>query len=325
MVDSSNANARASTKPGQLQTRDIEPALGNRDVAKIRVGDVVRLIQPVHERIPASAKWLRGLLERLLDYAKAAGLRTGDNPAAWKGNLEHLLGKRKTAVRHLPALPWREVPAFMERLRAQPYEAARIAELVILLGARSGEIRNASWSWIDWHGKFLNVPAEFVKARVPDRKPLPERAMEILTEHAKRREGNDDNALIFANSRGNVYFSEDLMRVTQACAPEITLHGFRSAFRDWAGETTNFPYETCEMAIGHISIKSRTEKAYLRSDLLEKRRALIEQWSKFCTSPAVEGKVVQLSAAAPKSTKLGRPSVARQQTAMPLLDLLDQS
>lgn len=261
----------------------------DKKLADITTDDMLAVLQPVWTEKNETASRLRGRIEKVLDAAKAKGLRTGENPARWRGHLDTLLPKRQKLQRgHHPALPYANVPAFLAALRKREAMAARAMEFTILTAARSGEVLGATWSEIDLDTRTWTVPASRMKAGREHRVPLTEPAMSILTalEAARPEEGD---GYLFPGQRPKRPLSgmamEMLLRRQKL---EITVHGFRSSFRDWAAEETSFPREIAEAALAHV-VGDATERAYRRGDALEKRRELMAAWASHCTRP-VEGK-----------------------------------
>src|SRR4029079_2843708 len=209
-------------------------------------------------------------------------LRSGENPALWRGNLEHMLPKAKRRSReHHPALPYAELPAFMVELRAMPGVAARALEFTILTAVRTSEARFARWSEVDLRTGVWTVPGERMKGDKEHRVPLSERALEILVE-LPRESGSD--AVFSGRSYGGVLNQDAMADVLAKLRLGFTVHGFRSTFRDWAAETTGYPNHVVEMALAH-AISNGVEAAYRRGDLFEKRQRLMSEWAAFCSSP----------------------------------------
>jgi integrase len=250
---------------------------------------VLGVLQPVWGRIPETASRLRGRIEAMLDYAKANGLRSGENPAAWRGHLALILPKRQKLSRgHHQAMPYPDIPEFLGKLRDTESIHALALEFLVLTAARSGEVLGARWNEIDLEAKVWTVPAARMKAGREHRVPLTSRALAILERMAGIRTGD----LVFAGQRRRRPLSGAALA---ALVPGATVHGFRSSFRDWAGEETSFPREIAEQALAHAT-GDATERAYRRGDALEKRRALMEAWASFC-EPSTGGNVVALRAA----------------------------
>ncbi|WP_421933043.1 tyrosine-type recombinase/integrase [Phenylobacterium sp.] len=243
---------------------------------------------------PETASRLRGRIERVLDAAKAQGHRAGENPARWRGHLDHLLPKRQKLTRgHHAAMPYDEVAAFVTALRQREAVSALGLELLVLTAARSGEVMGATWGEIDLKEKVWTVPATRMKAGREHRVPLGERALAILdavAPLAKDAQGViDPKSYIFPGQRKgrplSVMAFEMLLRRMKL---EITVHGFRSSFRDWSGEVSSFPREVAEAALAH-SVGDQTERAYRRGDALEKRREMMDAWAVYlgqCREPA---------------------------------------
>ena len=268
----------------------------NKRLAHIETDDVLACLRPIWTAKAETASRVRGRIERVLDAAAARGLRSRDNPARWRGHLANLLPKRPQHVHHA-AMPFDDLPAYVARLRESDGISARALEFTILTAARSGEVLGAGWSEIDLVAKVWTVPASRMKAARKHRVPLSERAVEILSALAAVKIGD----YVFPGAkRGSPLSVMALTMVMRRTgAGNFTVHGFRSAFRDWAGERTNFPREVAEAALAHV-VGDETERAYRRGDALEKRRALMEAWAIFC-EPNTSNIVVPL--ARPKRTR----------------------
>lgn len=256
------------------------PQIGDLPVRDITTQHVLKVLEPIWSTKPETASRVRMRIEAVLNSAKALGWRTGENPALWRGNLDAVLPPRSKvrAVKHHPALPWSEIAAFMAQLRKRDGFAARALEFAILTAARSGEARKAKWSEIDLDRQLWIVPAVRMKAKREHRVPLSGAALALLSQ-APRFEGCD---LLFPGTRmqplSDMSLSAVLKRMGMA---DITVHGFRSTFRDWAAEHTVHGSDIVEMALAH-TISSKTEAAYRRGDLLAKRRSLMEDWAGWC-------------------------------------------
>ena len=259
-------------------------------VDQVATADILAVLKPIWSAKPETASRVRGRIEAVLDAAKAAGLRSGDNPAAWRGHLDNLLPKRSSLSRgHHAAMPIDETPAFVERLRKAEGVSARALEFTILTAARSGEALGAQWPEIDLERRVWTVPATRMKGGREHRVPLCDRAVEILEASAAVR----SSAFVFSGSKrdaplSNMAIAMTLRRLDQG---DVTAHGFRSTFRDWIGERTSFPGDVAEMALAH-AVADKTEAAYRRGDLFEKRRALMTAWANFLDPPT--GSVVPL-------------------------------
>lgn len=260
------------------------PVMGQTPVQDIDTALVMRAIEPLWRTRPETASRVRGRIEAVLDWAKVNGFRDGENPARWRGHLNHLLPARSKVrrVKHHPALPYMEMPAFVAELRKRDGLAALALEFLMLTAARTGELLGASWDEFDLDNGVWTVSAERMKARREHRVPLSARAIEIL----RARQGD---AQPFPLSSMAL-----LMLLRRMGRKDITAHGFRSSFRDWAAERTNFPNEVVEMALAH-TVADAVEAAYRRGDLFDRRRALMDAWAKFSTAkPKAPAVVVSL-------------------------------
>ena len=273
-------SARHLRQWNELLRDYVTPILGPLPVQQIDVALVMKVLQPIWLSKTETASRVRQRVESILDWATASGFRSGENPARWRGHLENLLpqASKVQKVKHLAALPYGQLAGFLTELRARPGLAARALEFTILTATRSGEVLGARWSEIDFESRVWTVPAERTKAHREHRVPLAPRALEIL--------------------RGLPRDGDRVLRLGHAAmwkeSPEnITVHGFRSSFRDWCAEQTNFPREIAEAALGHV-VGDSTERAYRRGDVLEKRRRLMEAWSAYCAKTAPAGEVVAL-------------------------------
>jgi integrase len=264
--------------------------LRSRPVDEIDTAAVLAVLTPLWQTKPETASRVRGRIEAVLDAAKAQGHRSGENPAAWRGHLAHLLPKRGKLTRgHHAAMDYRDVPAFVAKLRECDVIAAMALEFCILTATRSGEVYGARWSEIDMAAKVWTVPAERMKAAREHRVPLCDRALAIIERLFEARSGD----FVFPSPRGQRPLSHVAMAkvMRRLEIEQATVHGFRSAFRDWAGNETHFPREVAEAALAHV-VGDKAEQAYRRSDALEKRRDLMQAWANHC-APA-SGNVVNL-------------------------------
>lgn len=263
-------------------TSYVYPRLGDLSIAAIDTALVLAVLEPIWKTKPETASRVRGRIGSVLDWAKARGYRDGENPARWRGHLDHLLPARNKVrrVKHFAALPYAELPALIAKLRTQPELPARALEFLILTAARTGEVLGAQWDEID--GNVWTVPAERMKAGEPHRVPLSDRVVEILA--SLPREGE----FIFVGARTSAVSNpHQLKRALQRTGHDnITVHGFRSTFRDWAAETTAYPNHVVEMALAH-AIANGVEEAYRRGDLFEKRSRLMQDWGDYCSRPSV--------------------------------------
>jgi integrase len=255
----------------------------NSSITKLTTEDALRVLKPIWQSRPETASRLRGRCERVWDFAKARGHCAGENPFRWRGHLDAVLPPRARLTRgHHKAMPFTLVPAFMGKLRAMQGAAPHALEYTILTAARSGEVLGAKWGEIDLQAKVWTVPAERMKAGKEHRVPLSDRAVAILEEMQQARLSE----FLFPGFRLGAQLSDmSLMAVLRRMKVDATVHGFRSAFRDWAGDSTGFPRDVVEAALAH-AIENKTEAAYRRGDALEKRRKLMAAWDRYCTAPA---------------------------------------
>jgi integrase len=260
----------------------VTPIFGAVAVSDVDVGMVMKAVQPIWTTKPPTAKRVRGRIESVLDWAKARGYRTGENPARWRGHLSNLLPAPAKIHRpkHHAALPYTEIGAFMAHLKTMNGAAARALEFAILTAARSGEVLGARWPEINFATRVWTVPADRMKARREHRVPLSGAALKVL-EQAKA----DGGEHLFVGSTAGLSNSTLFKVLVRMGRTDITPHGFRSAFRDWAAERTNFTREVAEAALAHV-FGDATERAYKRGDVLEKRRRLMEAWAQFCEPKA---------------------------------------
>jgi integrase len=262
--------------------RYVEPIFGPLPVSDIDTVLVLKVLEPLWHVKTHTANKLRGAIEAILDFAKARGLREGENSARWRGHLENLLPSMKkiAPVKHYAALPYAEMPAFMTKLRTMPSTSARCLELIILTAVRTNEARCAVWEEID--GDTWTIPGVRMKAGRVHRVPLSRAACRVLDQMRQKQRG----VWVFP---GRPFRGRDVPINKQAVIkellwkfhPGITVHGFRSTFRDWVAERTDFSGEVAEMALAH-TIKNETEAAYRRGDLLHQRRKMMETWANFC-------------------------------------------
>ena len=270
------------------------PLIGSRDVASIEMRDVLSVLQPIWTTKTETASRLRGRIETILAYATVRGWRTGSNPATWRGNLAMVLPApdKVAPVEHHAALPWQEIPAFWTALRERTGTGALCLQFTILTAARSGEARGVRWNEIDRGSAAWTVPAARMKAGKPHRVPLSEAAIAVLNATAADRiEQDDPTALIFPGlKRGQPMSDMTLGAVLKRMGrADLTPHGFRSSFRDWAAEATEAPNHVVEQALAH-AIGNSVEAAYRRGDLFEKRRTLMAEWAMFCQGATSTGR-----------------------------------
>ncbi len=254
------------------------PILGRMPVREIEMAHVLRVLSPIWTVKTETASRVRGRIEKVLDYATAHKYRQGLNPARWKGNLDAVLDKPSEVakVKHHAAIPIDAAPEFMSRLREAVGMGARALELVILTAARSGEARGAKWEEFDLDARTWVIPAERMKAKKEHRIPLSRQVLEML----KALPRSENLSLVFPAPRGGLLSDMTLTSVLRRMNVDCTVHGFRSTFRDWAGDRTHYPRDMIEFALAH-TLDDKTEAAYRRSDGLEKRRFLMQDWADF--------------------------------------------
>lgn len=251
-----------------------------RDVASITTDDILTVLRPIWNEKPETASRVRGRIEAVLDAAKARGLRSGENVARWKGHLDKLLPPRRKLTRgHHAAMPFDDVPALVAKLRQASSVSNTALEFAIITAGRSSEIMGATWDEIDLKVRTWTIPGGRMKGGRDHIVPLTDRMLEIL---AEARGWGNRGPFIFPGSKPNTQLSVMAlsMALRRTGAGNATVHGFRSAFRDWVGDRTDFPREVAEAALAH-SIRDATEAAYRRATALEKRRALMRAWGDF--------------------------------------------
>jgi integrase len=283
------------------------PVFGHLPVAEIDTGLVVKCLAPIWESKTETASRVRGRIESVLGWATTSGYRTGENPARWKGHLENLLAtiSKTSRTKNHPSLPWQGIGSFMSALRAREGVAARAVEFVILTACRSGEVRGARWSEFDMVGKLWTIPGERMKAKREHQVPLSDAALALLASLPK-----DDNVeVVFAGTKGQPLSDMSLTAVIRrmngdkkpawvdASGDIITVHGFRSTFRMWAAETTNYPREVAEHALAH-QLPDAVERAYQRGSQFAKRAALMAEWATYCATMQTDAVVKQIRGAA---------------------------
>lgn len=265
------------TKRGKRIYPAATAAINDLSVSAIDTGLVLKALEPIWTKTPESASRIRGRIEAVLDWAKVRGYREGENPARWRGHLDKTLAKRPKARAHHDAVPYAEMPAFMAEVRAKRGASALALEFTILTAARTGEVIGAKWSEFDLSSRLWTIPAARMKAGRDHRVPLSDRALEIIAQQPM------DGEFIFAGRKPDMRLSQqamlELMRDMRGKG--ATVHGFRSTFRDWAAEQTAYPNELCEIALAH-ALSDKTEAAYRRGDMIEKRRRLMADWAAYC-------------------------------------------
>ncbi|MEZ5962014.1 MAG: tyrosine-type recombinase/integrase [Hyphomonadaceae bacterium] len=267
------------------------PVFGKAGVDAIDVNQVVEILDPIWTTKTETASRLRGRIEAILDWAAVRGHRKGDNPARWRGHLQKALPviKKSLRVKHHPALPYAQMPSFMSELGTVPGISARALEFCILTATRTGETIHARWEEIDLNAGLWIIPAARMKIPREHRVPLSAAALALL--RSLNVSATNENDFIFAGRKPGAALSNMAMLMTlkRMRRNDLTTHGFRSSFRDWAAEKTDFPREVAEAALAH-SIGSQVEAAYRRGDLFDKRRALMDAWADFCAHTAVKSK-----------------------------------
>ena len=261
------------------------PVFGALPVQAVDVALIAKVLEPIWKTKTETASRLRGRIERVLDWATVRGYRQGDNPARWRGHLDQLLPARSRVqkVQHHAALPYAEVGQFMAELREQVTTSALALEFLILTATRTAEVMGAIWTEIDLDAAVWTIPAERMKAKKEHRVPLSKPALAILKRLHKHRAGE----FVFMGAKPGRPLSNMalLMLLERVDRSDLTVHGFRSTFRDWAAERTSYPNHVVEQALAH-TIGDKVEAAYRRGDLFAKRRKLMDEWARYCAKPA---------------------------------------
>ncbi|GAA4777200.1 tyrosine-type recombinase/integrase [Novosphingobium ginsenosidimutans] len=275
----------------------VYPHFGDLPVSEIETTHVLKVLQPIWTVKPETASRVRGRIENILDAARVQGLRSGENPARWRGHLKSLFpepakakaerNRKLDRTGHHAAMPYAELPTFMADLAGREALAARALEFTILTAARSGEVLGATWGEIDLEAAIWTVPAARMKANKEHRVPLSPRAVAILKAVQPLNTKGIASAPVFPGTKGGGLSSMAMGMLMRRLDRKETVHGFRSAFRDWSAETTGFAHEVCEMALAHV-IGNKAEAAYRRGDLFDKRRKLMEAWASYCGSAAAD-------------------------------------
>jgi integrase len=294
-------NAKHRAQWGSTLATYAYPHMGDLPVSDVSTEHVLAALHPIWTTKPETAARVRGRIEAVLDYARAVGLRTGDNPARWRGHLSNTLPARSEVapVEHHAALPWGDVGQFMATLQGQPGMGARALAFAILTAARSGEVLCARWSEFDMDAAIWTVPPARMKAKREHRVPLTPAALAILADVARLRLTDAPDAFVFPGTvpgkgLSNMTMTAVLRRMKRG---DLTVHGFRSSFRDWAAELTSYPGELSEAALAHV-VGDKVEAAYRRGDLFDKRRDMMAAWATFCARPYIRpmGNLVTLRA-----------------------------
>lgn len=287
------ANAKHHTQWETTLETYASPVIGALLVADVDVSNVLKVLEPIWTTKTETASRLRGRIESILDWATARGYRAGENPARWRGHLDQLLARPKkiAKVQHHEALRVDAVAAFMADLREVEGSSARALEFVVLTAGRSGEVRGSRWPEIDLEARIWTVPAERMKAKKEHRVPLSTQAVELLQRLTK----SETTDLLFPG-RKDVLSDMSMTAVMRRMGLTAVPHGFRSTFRDWAAERTNYPRDLAEMALAH-AIESAVEAAYRRGDMLTKRAAMMQAWADFIDHSGDGRKVLEFKAA----------------------------
>jgi integrase len=269
----------------------VSPVFGKVSIGAVDTALVTKVVQPLWTTKPETARRVRGRIEAILDWAKACGYRDGENPARFRGHLKHLLADIPEArrIKHHAALPYTEVAMFIADLRERPGIAARALEFTILTAARTGEVMGARWDEMNLKSKVWTVPAERMKGHREHRVPLTEAAVAVLEKMRRLRQ----NEFVFPGDRRDMMSNMAMEMLLRRMGRDVTVHGFRSTFRDWAAEETNFQSEVVEAALAHV-VGDKVEAAYRRGDLFEKRRMLMEAWTAYCTNKDAAVNVVPM-------------------------------
>jgi integrase len=266
----------------------VMPTLGTMPVSAVDTAAVMQCLEPIWHRIPKSASRIRNRVELILDWAEAREFRQGPNPARWKHLSKLLPHPAKLRVaKHHPMVPYAQVSAFMAALRQRETTAAFALQFLILTAARTGEVLGARWSEVNLIDCVWMVPAERMKARKPHRVPLSQAAIDVLQRMPRRSD------YIFPGSRRPTLNAHTMKMLLLRIAAGASVHGFRSSFRMWVAEQTNFPGELAELALAH-RVSSAVEAAYQRSDLFEKRRKLMDAWADYCSKNQSNAEVIPL-------------------------------
>jgi integrase len=273
----------------------VYPVFGSLPVQAIDTGLVMKVLEPIWQTKPETASRVRGRIEAVLDWATVRGHRKGENPARWRGHLDKLLPARGKVrkVAHHPALPYADIGNFVAALREQEGVAARALEFLILTAARTSEVIGARWQEeFDLEGKLWTVPADRIKGGKEHRVPLSGAALAIIEAMKEIRESE----FVFPGGRaGKPLSNMAMLKVLERMGrTDLTAHGFRSTFRDWAAERTSYPREVAEMALAH-AVGDKVEAAYRRGDLFTKRRRLMEEWARHCGLTKQAGEIVPIA------------------------------
>lgn len=271
----------------------VDPLIGSTPIAVVDIDRVLQVLQPIWNTKTETANRVRGRMEAVLDWATARRYRSGDNPARWRGNLDHLLAapSKVAPKKHLPALPYAELPGFIAELRGLKGVGARALEFAILTAGRTTEVIQAERGEFDIKARVWTVPASRMKSGREHRVPLSARAVELVREFEE-----SGSEWVFPGHKAGTHLSNMAMLTLlkkRIGRPDLTVHGFRSTFRDWTAEQTAYPNEVAEMALAH-TIGDKTEKAYRRGDLFTKRSKMMADWSRFIDQGGTSGTVATI-------------------------------
>ena len=270
------------------------PTIGDISVQDIDIGLVMEVLEPIWYEKTETASRVRQRIENILDWATVKQYRSGDNPALWRGRLDKLLPKRVKVQKpvHFPAMDYRELPEYFQALRKRDSVATRALAFTILTAARNGEARAVTNDELDIKGKIWTIPDSRMKADREHRVPLSAEALKIIKEMEPFRR-HTDNFIFPGQAHAKPISEASLLKVVKQQDKTLTVHGFRSTFRDWCAEQTSFPREVAEAALAH-SVRDKTEAAYQRGDLFEKRRKLMDQWAQYCLKEKGKARVVPI-------------------------------
>ncbi|MET3717432.1 integrase arm-type DNA-binding domain-containing protein [Pseudomonas sp. PvP001] len=282
-------NAKHSQQWLNTLTTYAFPVIGGTPTEEVTTEQILRILTPIWHTKPETASRVRNRMEMVLDAAKARRLRDGENPARWRGHLDKLLPPRSKvkAVVHHPALPWRELPGLISRIKARHEPTYKAMLLTILTACRTNECLAATWDEIDLRNAVWKIPAHRMKAGKEHRIPLSQPACDVLRSLIRIK----DNPYVFPSTQKGKHLSNMamLMGLRYLERGDLTIHGFRSTFRDWAAESTSYPREVCEQALAH-NRQDKAEAAYFRTDLFDKRRAMMDEWAKYACLIKAESK-----------------------------------
>ena len=293
-IDAKSAEWRSSKHLSQWQNtmRDYAyPEIGKLPVEEIGLPHILNILKPIWTTKTETATRVRQRIESVLDWAKVQGFREGENPARWRGHLEAVLPKpsKVRTVKHHSALPYSEMQKLWEWLKAKDSLSSLAIQFIILTACRAGEGRQASEDEIDQEG-IWNIPASRMKSGRPHRVPLSKQSLDVLQ---RARQFGPDERFFPGQGNARVISETALLKLLKQYRTDLTIHGFRSTFRDWCAECTNYPREIAESALAH-QLKSETERAYQRGDLLMKRSRLMDEWARFCAAPPSQGEITPI-------------------------------